>query len=353
MNQETKRMCRDVVEGCLNYIEQQQAQDGHWEEFFLRVGWGTSWPTAYIGNCLADTEHVFNSRTAIMMDRATDYLVQTWHFGGWGYNAEEPPDADSTSIALRFLRTRLVSSEVTTTVLEDSSKFLLDHLRDCGASTYRFKTIEDAQATGHPHFVKGDPQTLYRGWCAAHMSVGCSCLLALRNLSYQQAVSWGFDFARYLYTTLRNRGRMDDYWWAGTEYPTIVALDALECRTEIENSDLHALARRFESVQFLEPLNAMSITSELRVLLFASKYNDQFDRSVLQLYIRSLVSLQTPNGSFPPAALMSVPLPWVMPEDPAGNRGVVKDAHGLFTTATVAQMVSRVLREFEGVSQHA
>ena len=71
---------------------------GYWIDFNLMIGMSSHWVTAYVAHCLNEAKP---ASPAIL--KAHSWLIETeLSEGGWGFNRDVPPDADSIANVLLF-----------------------------------------------------------------------------------------------------------------------------------------------------------------------------------------------------------------------------------------------------------
>lgn len=90
----------------VDFLLQQQDEDGFWREFDLEPGASESWATAWVGWCLTRAFSGGRTRQLQIRESCKRAAATLWcsrRDGGWGYNRGTGPDADTTSWVLRFL----------------------------------------------------------------------------------------------------------------------------------------------------------------------------------------------------------------------------------------------------------
>jgi squalene cyclase len=189
---------RSVLSRAADFLQQQQAPDGHWEDFALPVGKSDAWVTAYAGLALADWDHLGGDPKADDASRrAAAWLTRDRPYPtGWGFNGTTGPDADSTAHAVLLLGRfgQRLPAEVA---------WLFDLWRPEG---------------GFATFPRDD------AWGRAHPCVTPVAFMALdppRQRELQSA------YRAYVTSLRTDRGTWPSYWWQTTHYSTFVNLLAL------------------------------------------------------------------------------------------------------------------------------
>ena len=92
------------------YLLRLQASSGAWTDFWLPVGTSDAWATAFVGlgmhaasgSPVLDPQ-VRQEALSAAQRAAAWLLAQPRPHGGWGYNSQVAPDADSTAHSLSLL----------------------------------------------------------------------------------------------------------------------------------------------------------------------------------------------------------------------------------------------------------
>lgn len=102
------------IEAGLHYLRSNQATLGFWSDWQLPPGESRMWTTAYIGYRLSSLPSTYRATIDEHLARADAWLrASEFPNGGWGYAEQTGPDADSTSLALLFLRARAPCVNIT------------------------------------------------------------------------------------------------------------------------------------------------------------------------------------------------------------------------------------------------
>jgi hypothetical protein len=290
-----------------DFVLRHQDGDGAWRDFRLQPGRSDAWVTAYAGAQLLALQRLFPSvarKRAITA--AIAFLERNRSAGGgWGYNGNCPPDADSTARALLFLRA--AGSAVR---LRDYAELTRFALPDGAFATYRF----------------GDARG---GWCRGHSDVTVVALRALSNKLAPTHVLVRRGSAR-LARYLRRSDAFASYWWTTPFYLARELTLFFQPSTRLAAAGLPRPAERLGSNAFERAL-ACDV---------ALAYQDT---AAAATCVRTLVEPQREDGSWPPAPILRV-------VDPRSKRigdaycrqsPVAADDRAIFTTSTVAGALGR------------
>jgi hypothetical protein len=291
------------IDAGLSYLRLMQNDAGFWADWRLPPGESRMWTTAYIGYRLSSLSR--GRRTAIEdgMTRAAGWLRESeYQGGGWGYAESTGPDADSTSLALLFLR----------------------GLGGCAADGSYRRLCEHQQADGG--FATYTRESSYGAWVLSHPDVTAVALLALLSAPFPSLdrVATGL---RYVRSRRRDDGLWNSFWWTTCLYATEAMLAFLRAAGEpVECAGLLASLREVPARTAFE--------SALRLLCLV--HLDGAHASEIVDEASGLSAAQLPDGSWPSCPMLRlterhVSEPWTAQD--AGP--VFADERRLFTTATV------------------
>ncbi len=274
---------REAVELAKAYLLT-RVENGLCLEFFqLRRGPSLAWTTACIGSTLAEFR-------AVPQGMLETLLSLQWDCGGWPYNQNVVPDADTTLRVLQFLAKIGFSDGA---VIAKAERFVIAHQQaDGGIATYLSSSIA---TMGYP---KG-------GWTASHP---CVTALATRVLTNEYARK---NANRYMVERLR-RGDARAYWWKTPWYV------------------------RYE----LGYINGESISDdpvEIALVLLLKVRLGMTDSKL----VARLVRLQLDDGSFPASHQFQIPRPNQFLDDINEQVEVVEDRTRIFSTAAAVVAISR------------
>src|SRR5262249_13315048 len=204
----SRRRIRKAIAAGVGFLARTQGADGLWRDFRCFVGDSDEWVTAYVCNALIGTKLLAARRSIQQASRSLKKRQRP--DGGWGYNADSPPDADSTGWALRaFLALRASTLDGA----PRAETFLALHQRsDGGIATYA------SRMPLRRKFVRPFAWRNFAGWCVTDPCVTAAVIPVLDAKRQRRALAF-----------LRRRqgadGRWRGYWWADAEYATTLTLD--------------------------------------------------------------------------------------------------------------------------------
>lgn len=266
------------------YLVAGQDRTGSWTDLRLAPGPSDAWATALVGRALAA------AGWRDPADRAAGWLLAHDRTQGvWGWNADVPPDVDSTAQAVLLLRAT-------------------DRAAPEGALRYLAALRTQA---GWPTYPRGHPA---QAWTEPTVDVSAAALLALGESAPD---TW----ARLVGDRQGADGTWTGLWWATPAYPTMVALEAWAAmgRPPLRHPVPRAARTAFDA--------ACALRTD--ALLARAPDPDLVD---------ALLAQQLPDGSWPGRPFLRIP-------DPrgAGAARVVGDDRRLLTTAMVlAGLVSLI-----------
>ena len=195
----------DSLNAASSFLEDFFKKRETWEDFQVTFGYSDEWITSYVGYYLSDG--FFNE--ALLIKAGEIVVSKQRQNGGWGYNIDIPPDADTTAFCSLFLdKWNLLNYEQKTR----SIKFLKFHQHSDGG----FSTYND------PNQLRAiwgyDASVSFRGWCSLLNSVTASNIKALIKLGVannDSIILKAFDFLRS--RQLQN-GLWASYWWSDPMY---------------------------------------------------------------------------------------------------------------------------------------
>jgi hypothetical protein len=273
--------------------------EGRWSDYHLPVGPSTTWVTAYVANALEDARGALAGALELDAERAhavvVDHLTAASPSrSGWAYNDETEPDADSTALALLYLRRRGAPTADPRTAL----------------AVYRnpdggFGTFAKRDSWGNSH-ADVTPTAIRASSSARLTSSDLTGLLGARENGYWRSFWWRTD----LYATEANLRLLAD---AGADEETVASRPYLLNVTPVENA--------FETA--------------LRVRALASLPADPEVLSALAEALALLLEMQERDGGFPPGAWLRLTYPTcARPWEAPDTSGPLYLDDGLLTTAT-------------------
>lgn len=274
---------REVVESAKMYLLS-RIEDGLCLEFHqLRHGPSLAWTTACIGSTLAEFRSVPKETLEAL-------LSLQWDCGGWSYNQNSVPDADSTLRVLQFLAKVGFSDRAVT---DGAETFVNSHQQaDGGIATY---LSEKVGTMGYPA----------GGWTTSHP---CVTALAARVLRDEQT---RVKANRYLVDRL-GKGDARAYWWRTPWYV------------------------RYES-SWINGENVGDDPVEIGLVLLLRARLGIADKELTA----RLMTLQLSDGSFPASHQFRIPRPHQFLDDITEQTETVEDRTKIFSTAAAVVAISR------------
>jgi len=274
---------RKAVELAKTYLLS-RVKNGLCLEFYqLRHGPSIAWTTACIGSTLAEFHVVPEGMLEAL-------LSLRWDCGGWSYNQNSVPDADSTLRVLQFLAKVGFTDQ---TVIDKAERFVISHQQgDGGIATYLPETVA---TMGYPE----------GGWTTSHPCVTALAAHVLRNEQARDKAN------RYLANRLK-KGDARAYWWRTSWY------------VRYESSWING-----------EDIENDSVEIGLVLLLKA-----RLGITDKVLTIR-LMMLQLNDGSFPSSHQFRIPRPHQFLDEITEQTEVAEDRTKIFSTAAAAVAISR------------
>ena len=309
------------------------AQDpgGGWMDFPGLGGGSDEWVTGYVGASLA----------AVPYDGVRSALTRAWGAlagrqrwtGGWGFMPAYPADADSTACALRVAEAIPGGGGLRAW---RARAFLARHQRRGGGIATYVWPKRMVWATGMRH--------RFDGWCSPHVCVSSNAALLARFRGRRRLLE-------YLLTKQSPDGSWRSYWWYDErEYATALAVAALapspdpRHRSAVRRAVAWACSAPAVggAVETAAAPEGSAFATALRLQVLAAGEPGMAD-APREAALAWLLARQRDDGTWRSSAWLRFPPTQVA--DTAQIRlwhigqmveaGVMPDARGLFTTATV------------------
>jgi hypothetical protein len=293
----------------LRFMLANQTVDGYWTDWQLPPGTSRMWTTAYAGYRLSTVSEPLRNISQCRLSQAAAWLASAeLSGGGWGYNEEVGPDADSTALAILFLKFHGMS------VAGRSYDRLRGFQRgDGGFSTYTYE-----QSFG--------------AWVSSHPDVTALAVPALLTL-YGRHETFVTRAEGYAIAHITPDGLWDSYWWNTPLYAT----EANLCWLARINGPIPAAATR-ETLLRMCPGNVFETAL---IVLSLLHMNWLPEHPAIVRWTGALLDAQLPDGSWPSEPVLRLPArdcyqPWAARE-PAPT---FADPCRIFTSATVIAALS-------------
>lgn len=266
---------REVVEAGKDYLLSRITNGLCLEFHQLRHGPSWAWTTACVGSTLAEFEVNPEKMLETILSLQSDQ-------GGWSYNPNSIPDADSTLRALQYLHKIGFQDDLVTSKAE---RFVLLHQQeDGGFATY---LPENLSSMGYP---------AASGWSVSH---SCVTALATNVIHDSSALEKAWQYLEKHLVCSDARA----YWWKTPLYI------------------LYETGRLQEVALSQDPV-------EISLALLLKAKREISDQGL----IKELAHLQYEDGSFPPSRVFRIPRPHQFLDGITGEEEVVEDKQGIFST---------------------
>jgi squalene-hopene/tetraprenyl-beta-curcumene cyclase len=325
------------------HLSRHQSEDGLWRDFETLAGASSDWVSAFIcvaaKDCRALRDEVEVALTALVLRQRRN--------GGWSYNEQVPTDCDSTAWAMMALSTRVMWRP---SAILRARRYLVSH---ADPSSGGFTTYGPADGIGRYIGVTDQEQT--RGWLAAHPCVTSLALHAMLLHGEPRDSPLIRAAVAYLLRARDARGLWESYWWPGPAYNTYFALRALLMARAIVEPMLDEVLDVVAGDQSGSgggtdgrsgPDGAFDTSLRALALLLAP-YGAR--RDVCEAAVAWLLAAQGADGGWDSRPILRIPTPMTTaPDDAAtwadipgrGTGVIVRDQHGLFTTAAALWALS-------------
>lgn len=328
----------------IDFLGRQQDITGVWYDFPLGTGYGSAWPTAFVGFHLSHVspgQPYFHAATGHVARARLWLLSHITAAGGWGFSERLPEDADSTALGLLFLQA-LKAPEARAVALKAFTT--IHQWEDGGVGTYNPNTIR--VVAGQDPFFPGSAAD-FPGWTGSVPSV--TAAMALAWAEHPEEWDTAVRARQYLASQQHEDGAWRDYWWLQPHYPTYMAVSALK-GSDQDSFRIEKALRWLESTQSedggwpFEPISCNAFATALAVITFCVA--GQGSSRAAALGIEWLLRHQDSDGGFPPGAVMVIP-PAELTTPPTGLARLflpqVLDQRRLFTSATVVRACAEYL----------
>ncbi len=217
-------------------------------------------------------------------------LSLQWECGGWSYNQQSTPDADTTLRVLQYFDKMNFKNR---SVIESAEKFVISHQqKDGGIATYLPEALESMGYAGN-------------AWTVSHPCVTALASRVLKNNNTRHGAR------SYIINRLNNRDARA-YWWST---PWYVRYEAGEINGEEIGND----------------------TVEISLALLLKIRLGMADNKLAKL----LKSLQLDDGSFPESNQFRIPRPHQSIDDINNDVETIEDLKRTFATSSAIVALSR------------
>ena len=288
------RRIETAVAGAIGFLGSARNMRGLWCDFALKGG-SDEWVTAVVGSVLARSGN----------EQAMEWCRKAWeHFGfrklidgygGWGYNALVPDDADSTAWGIRFATNLGLEHAGRTTIALASLKNLITP--EGGLTTY----IHDEEIRKYIQI----PDANLAGWKKTHW---CNTTAAATLPQMNEMLCPALALAQL------PAGNWESYWITDTVYSTAFAIEALlmndpeRYRPAVERAAgwirKKAGSNRFIPGRFLPEGSPFATASGLKGLVLAN--NQPTVQGKAAEFLSWLLENQRSDGSWEPSFFLLI-----------------------------------------------
>jgi hypothetical protein len=276
--------------------------DGFWRDYELPPGKSEDWTTAWVGWCLAHARE--HPAVTLALRRGARAIVSAHRPGGWGYNREQTPDADSTAWCLRFLVA-------------------------AGAGYYPHANAEiesylDIGGSAHT-FLEGNAGT----WGDPHPDV--TPVVGLALLATSASPNAVFRVRRAVLRARSLGGIWSSFWWSSDAYATAWSVEFL-ARTGGVPPEIAAAV----NLWLPDVGSDASVVELAHRLLAALAVSGPSSQDNIGL-VNALLDLSDGPLGWPPSALLLIPPKSGIPAEPMLHA----DVAGLMSTGIATVALSR------------
>jgi squalene-hopene/tetraprenyl-beta-curcumene cyclase len=283
----------EATENGLQFLLRCRSPSGWWQDYDgFSEGISDEWVSAFVASALLASRLPAGLPAA---SRAWSLLAARGRCG-WGWNAVQPPDADSTAWALRLA---FALGHDNDKMVKQGLAFLSEHLVHDGAATGGVTTYDRL----HHAAAGGDPGC-QPSWFEPHDCVTA----AVANLAITGGQNSLRDTVSYLHRQQRANGEWLAYWWLDPAYATACATQSLanDPYPASRNACRKAAvwARSSLARGNISDLAPFSLALRLQVLMQAL---EPTDAGLLDQGCRQLLATQLFDGSWPAGARLTIP----------------------------------------------
>ena len=326
-------------EAAMEYIRNRQFSDGSWNDVMNKQGLSNVWATGFIS--------IFND-DPVILNAASEFLVNNKHDGLWGYNNDWTFDYDSSTCSL----IAIAKAGNNTTVSSRIGLWAGGQNDDGGFSTYKLSHTEFVDRIGlSPNKLKG--------WCQSQVCVSA--------LAYYFACRYAKDqpFVPKLRTYLLNRqsrnGLWDSYWWTSGIYASYFVLQGMLHDEQVDRRYLDKAISRLVKMQKADgsficnyaKTGSAFYTALVLDLLCSDKVLKERYAQAIDKGVKWLLDNQFQDGSFPNTNFLAIPNPdvkkWNFSRSAGslnrfgGGNSITGEQYSCYTTAVVHSALTKYI----------
>lgn len=293
LRSEHANSAQEAAENGLQFLLSSRLPSGWWQDYDgFSEGTSDEWVSAFVASA------VMASGLPAGLPAASRVwsLLAARSRHGWGWNAVQPPDADSTAWALRLA---FALGHDHDKIVTQGLAFLADHLIDDGTAAGGVTTY-----VRHHHAASGGDPGCQPGWFNPHDCVTA----AAAYLAIKEGQDTLRDTVGYLHRQQRPDGDWSAYWWLDQAYATACAAQSLADDPDPASRNACRKAASWARNSLAQsPINGLApfaVALRLQVLMQAL---ESTDADLLYLGCRRLLATQLCDGSWPAGAALTIP----------------------------------------------
>ena len=250
-----------------------QDSDGFWRDYSLPPGASTGWTSACVAWSLCNSSS--SPEWSHAVERSRMAIHSHWRPGGWGYNFDGEPDADTTAWVLRLM------AKLNDPCARDAARYLEPFLSRSGG----VRTFSTPERFGT--------------WAHEHIDVVPTVGLALVESASDESLT--ARLRAWCLAKQRTGGGWDSFWWSTDAYAVARNLEFLNLSGGIPATVLEVCRR------WLLSQSRMESAFEGAHLLLSAVLLEAIEETKCLCLVNDLLSSQMSDGSWPASCVLQVP----------------------------------------------
>lgn|SRR6185437_5427537 len=283
-----------------------QDSDGFWRDYSLPPGASTGWTSACVAWSLCNSSS--SPEWSHAVERSRMAIHSHWRPGGWGYNFDGEPDADTTAWVLRLM------AKLNDPCARDAARYLEPFLSRSGG----VRTFSTPERFGT--------------WAHEHIDVVPTVGLALVESASDESLT--ARLRAWCLAKQRTGGGWHSFWWSTDSYAVAQNLEFLKSSGGIPANVVESCWR------WLFAQGAMRSSFEGAHLLLSAIFIGAMEEANCLRLVGDLLASQLSDGSWPASPVLQVPHQW----DDEAEILLYDDCKRLMSTAMVLRSLSSWLR---------
>lgn len=308
----------EALNSGLGFLLMSRTSSGWWQDYDgFNEGASDEWVSAFIASAILAS----GLPAGVAAVSRTWSLLEARGRHGWGWNAMQPPDADSTVWALRLA---LALGHDREEIVQQALSFVADHVIPNGGGVTTYEKRHHAAAGGSPGCQPG--------WFEPH-----GCVTAVTAyLATQGGQTRLRNTVDYLQQNQGENGAWSAYWWHDSAYATAFATEALV--GDSDPASLNACIRAADWARIsltqnsVDDFSPFALALRMQILAHALVATDT---TLLKAGYRKLLAVQLDDGSWPASAALTIP-------NRDGDVIPALDNRRTMTTALIVQTLARL-----------